>query len=214
MVADLDLHVVFGPADHLVGHHLLFGGHFVVPPAHETLDRVDGAGGVGDGLPPGGLAHDRLLLIRERDDARRKPIPLRIGDDFDILTLHHGHHRVRGAQVDSDDLFSSRHSLLLSRTNEGFGTLRKHNIGGCKGRAATWLRPDRTVTNPLYGKMLQHRVELAEPLCAAVDRPLPACHFGMVECRRSVLTLTGPPIPLECRHPIPSNLPILHLVDA
>ena len=79
--------------------------------AHETLDRVDGARGVGDGLPPGRLADDGLPLVGERDDAGRQPVPLGVGDDLDFLAFHHGHDRVGGSEVDSDDLFSSSHSI-------------------------------------------------------------------------------------------------------
>ena len=113
LVADLDLHVVFRPADHLVGHDLLFGGHFVVPPAHESLDRIDRAERVGDRLPPGRLAHDGLALVGERDDAGRQPVALGVGNDLGLFAFHHGHDRVRGAQVDSDDFFALSHDCLL-----------------------------------------------------------------------------------------------------
>jgi hypothetical protein len=39
------------PADDLVGHHLLFLGDLAVAAAHEALDRVDGVGRIGHGLP-------------------------------------------------------------------------------------------------------------------------------------------------------------------
>src|SRR5438034_9709021 len=54
----LDLHrreIVLSRQD-LVGNALRFLGHFVQPPAHETLDREHRVLGVGDGLPLGDLA--------------------------------------------------------------------------------------------------------------------------------------------------------------
>ena len=110
VAVDVNLDVVFRAADHLVGHDFLFGGHFVVAASHETLDRRDGARGVGDRLSPGGLAHDRLALIGERHDAGRQAVSFCVGDDFDFLALHHSHDRVGGAEVDSDDLLSRSHN--------------------------------------------------------------------------------------------------------
>ena len=73
----LDLHVVFRPADDFVGDHLLFAGDFVVATAHEPLDRVDRPLGIGDRLPPRGLADQDVALVGERDHARREAIAFR-----------------------------------------------------------------------------------------------------------------------------------------
>ena len=43
LAVDMDLDEIARPADDLVGDHLLLGLHLVVPAAHESLDRVDGA---------------------------------------------------------------------------------------------------------------------------------------------------------------------------
>ena len=110
LAVDVDLDVVLRAADHFVGHDLLFAGHFVVAASHETLDRGDGARGVGDRLPSGRLAHHRLALIGERHNAGRQAVSLCVGDYFNFLTLHHSHDRVRGAEVDSDDLLSRSHN--------------------------------------------------------------------------------------------------------
>ena len=76
LVRHANLDVVLRPADDLVGDHLLFGGHFAVPPAHETLDRIDGLLGIGDDLPAGRLADEHVAFVGERDDARRQAIAL------------------------------------------------------------------------------------------------------------------------------------------
>ena len=68
LAVDLDLDEVVGPADDLVGDHLLFGLDLVVAAAHEPLDRVDRPPGVGDRLPLGRLADQDLALVGEGDD--------------------------------------------------------------------------------------------------------------------------------------------------
>ena len=110
-----NLDVVFRPADDFVGHHLLFAGHFVVPAAHEPLDRVDRPRGIGDGLPAGRLADQHVALVGERHDAGRQPVAFLVGDDLGFFAFHHGHDRVGGAQVDADDLFAASHGTLKIR---------------------------------------------------------------------------------------------------
>ncbi len=113
LVADLDLYIVLRSADDLVGHHLLFGGDFVVPAAHEPLDRVDGPRRVGHRLPPRGLADQDVALVGERDDARREAVAFGIRDHLRFFAFHHGHDRVGGAQVDADNFFTCCHGWLL-----------------------------------------------------------------------------------------------------
>ena len=109
LAARLDAHVSVPRGRHREGHHLHLLGHFRKLPAHEPLDRKDGVGGVGDCLPFRNLADEALPALGERDDGGGGSIPLCVGDDDGVPTLHHGHARVRGAEVDSDDLahFSS-----------------------------------------------------------------------------------------------------------
>ena len=109
LAADPDLDEVVGPADDLVGDHLLLGPDLVVAPAHEPLDRVDRPRRVGHRLPLGRLADQGLALGGERDDRRRQPAPLLVGDDRDIAPFHHRDHAVGRPQVDPDDLFTFCH---------------------------------------------------------------------------------------------------------
>ena len=77
----------------------------VVPAAtHEALDRVDSVGGVGDRLALRELADEALARLRERDDRRNGPAALGGRDDGRLATLHDRDDRVRGAEVDADDL--------------------------------------------------------------------------------------------------------------
>ena len=74
--------------------------------AHEPLDRVDRPLGVCDGLTAGDVAHERLTLVVEGDHARREAIALLVRDHLGLLALHHRDHRIGGAEVDADDLFT------------------------------------------------------------------------------------------------------------
>ena len=82
-----DLDVVVRPADDLVGDHLLFGCDFAVPAAHEALDRVDRALGIGDRLAAGQVADQHVALVGERDDAGRQPVAFLVGNDLGLARL-------------------------------------------------------------------------------------------------------------------------------
>ena len=105
LAVDVHLDQLVGAADDLVGHQLLFAWHFLVAPAHEALDRVDGAPRVGDRLPLGRVADQAVALVGEGDDAGRQAIAFLVGDDLDLAAFHDGHDRVGRAQVDADDFF-------------------------------------------------------------------------------------------------------------
>src|SRR5687768_11789836 len=90
---------------------------------HEALDRVDRVLGVRDRLPLRDLADQTLPVLGERDDGRRDPSTLRVRDDRGLTTLHVGHGRVRGAQVDSNHFWHVRYSFFLATvTNAGLMT--------------------------------------------------------------------------------------------
>ena len=91
-------------ADYFVGHHLHFFADFVVAPAHETLDRVNGVFGIGDRLPLGHLANQALPGLGDADDRRGSSAAFLVGDDDRFAALHHGDHRVGRAQVNSNNL--------------------------------------------------------------------------------------------------------------
>ena len=118
-IVDLDLDVFVRAADDLVGHDLLFGGDFVVPAAHEALDRIDGAPRVGDRLPLGRFADERFALVVEGDDAGGEPVPFLIGNDLCFLALHDGNDGIRRSQVDSDDFFPLSHAVNAPFVNPG-----------------------------------------------------------------------------------------------
>jgi hypothetical protein len=92
-----------GILDHLVGDQLHLLGYLLVPAAHEPLDREDGVLGVQNRLPLGHLANEDLAPLAEADHRRRKPASLLVDDDLGLPAFHHGHRRVRGAEVDPDD---------------------------------------------------------------------------------------------------------------
>ena len=73
LVADLDLNEFGRPADNLVGYDLFFTADFIVPPAHEALDRKDGIGRIGDLLMLGNLPDQPFALICESHDGGREP---------------------------------------------------------------------------------------------------------------------------------------------
>src|SRR5207248_1048153 len=60
------------------------------------------------------LADEALSVLRERDDRRRDPSALSVRDDRRLATLHVGDGRVRGPQIDTDDLWHVRYSLFLA----------------------------------------------------------------------------------------------------
>ena len=107
-----DLDQLVRPADDLVGDDLLFGGHLVVPPAHEPLDREDGVLGVGDLLVLGDLADQPLALVREADDRGGQPPAGCIDQHLGRRALHDGHDGLRRAQVYSDDFAHLKRPFL------------------------------------------------------------------------------------------------------
>ena len=107
LVPHLDAHVAVRGSAQLIGHEPLVALHrrIFVLAAHEALDRVDRVVGVGDRLTLGDLAdHPLAALGIDRDDGGREAATFRVRDDRRLARLHHGDHRVRGAEVDTDYL--------------------------------------------------------------------------------------------------------------
>src|SRR5439155_4452945 len=100
----LDAHVAVGAALHLVGHELDLRRDLVVLAAHEALDRIHGVARVGHGLTARDLTHETLTALREGDHGRSGPEAFRVGDDLGLTAFDDGDARVRGAQIDADDL--------------------------------------------------------------------------------------------------------------
>ena len=96
-------------ADLLRGVALAVDGDLVVG-AHLTLDRGDGALGVGDGLALGDLTDHTLAGLGERDHGRGGAIALCVGDNDCLAALHDGHAGIGGTQINTDNL---RHNDCL-----------------------------------------------------------------------------------------------------
>ena len=68
----------------------------------ETLDGVDGVGGVGDGLSLGDLADESLALVREADDRGSGTTALFVRHDLNRARFEYGHATVCRPQIYSD----------------------------------------------------------------------------------------------------------------
>ena len=112
LAADFHAGVAVVAADDLVGDHLHFFADFVVAPPHEALDGENGVLRVGDGLALGHLADQPLAALGEGHDRRRGAGSFLVGDDRGLAGLHHGDHRIGGAQVDANDLSHGMKILL------------------------------------------------------------------------------------------------------
>ena len=75
--------------------------------AHLPLDAADGARGVGDGLPLGGIPHQPFPRLGERHHRRCGALSFGIGNDHRLATLDDGGTAVGGSQINSDDLWHS-----------------------------------------------------------------------------------------------------------
>ena len=72
---DLDVGVAVGGLHDLVGNAMFFFADLIEFAAHETLDRENGVGGIGDRLALGGLADESFASLCECDDRRRGARP-------------------------------------------------------------------------------------------------------------------------------------------
>ena len=109
LAVDVHLDQLVRPADDLVRNEFLFRCDFLVPPAHEALDRVDRTPRIGDGLALGRVADQDVALVGEGDDAGREAVAFLIGDDLDFAAFHDGDDGIGRAEVDADDFFSFSH---------------------------------------------------------------------------------------------------------
>src|SRR3970282_95553 len=71
-----------------------------------------------------------LAPLADADHRRRQPAALLVDDDLGLPALHHGHHGVRGAEIDPDDL---RHLVLL--LSPGFFGITLSALSTGNGRA-------------------------------------------------------------------------------
>ena len=116
-LAHLAAQISFGVSLQLLQHHGgdLLGGvllavdvHLVVG-AHLTLDGSNGAGGVGDALALGHLAHHALAGLGESDNGGSGAGAFGVGDDDGLAALDDGDAGVGCTQIDTNDL---RHSIV------------------------------------------------------------------------------------------------------
>ena len=116
LAVDLDPGVAVGGLGNLVGDELLVLLHrrVVVAPSDQALDREDGLFRIGDRLALGRLADETLAVVREGDDRRRGAHAFGVLDDFGILAFHDGDARIRGAEVDADDLAHGSSSQIAA----------------------------------------------------------------------------------------------------
>src|SRR6266852_347662 len=98
------------PRDHFVGHAAGLFTNFIVPPAHEPLDRIHGVLRIRYRLTFRYLADQPLARLGDGHYGRRRPRPLLVGDHHRLAALHHGHYRVRRSQVNSNNLAHCCHS--------------------------------------------------------------------------------------------------------
>lgn len=90
--------------DDVIGQVLLvvLHGFVSVSSSDESLDIIDGSGGVNSGLVLGGFSNESLL-VSEGHDRGGDSVTEFVGDDFNLAILENAHTRVGGAQVDTDD---------------------------------------------------------------------------------------------------------------
>ena len=116
LAVGLDPGVAVGGLDDLVGDELLvlLDHRIVVAAADQALHRKEGPLGIGHRLALGRLADEAFAVIAEGDDRRRRPHALGILDDFGVLAIHYGDARIRGAEIDPNDLSHGPHILLFA----------------------------------------------------------------------------------------------------
>ena len=93
-----------------VGHHLDVFLNDVVfeATADQTLDGVKGVFRVGHGLALGGLTYQGFAVVGVGNDGRRGTTAFGVFNDFSAVTIEHGHTRVSGAQVDTNNASHSK----------------------------------------------------------------------------------------------------------
>ena len=104
LALNLDAGVAVVARDDLVGNQLHFFADFVEAAAHEALDRINRVFRVGDGLPLRHLADQPLAALGERHHRRRGAATFLVRDDGRLAAFHHRDDRIRGSEVNSDNL--------------------------------------------------------------------------------------------------------------
>ena len=96
----------------LLGRIILAVDVLLIASAHLPFDGADGLIRVGDGLALCHLAHHTFIILK-RHHRRGGTRAFRIGDDDGFAAFQYGYARVRGSQINTDDL---RHDLYPPKT--------------------------------------------------------------------------------------------------
>ncbi len=112
LASHVDLDQFAGPARDAVRDDLLFGSDLIVPSTHKPLDREHRIFWIGDLLVLGDLPDQPLAFVREANHRRRQSRTGGIHQYLRRRTFHHRHHRVRRAQVYSDNLSHLKRPFL------------------------------------------------------------------------------------------------------
>jgi hypothetical protein len=106
LAAHLDPRVTIVSRTDLVRHQVDILLHFLLGElaADQPLHRVDGVLRIGHRLAFGRRADKDLAIVLVGNDRRRGARAFTVLDDLGAVAFHDGHARVRGAQVDADDL--------------------------------------------------------------------------------------------------------------
>jgi hypothetical protein len=131
LASNLETCVAIFALDDVIGHTRRVVAELVVTVAHETLGRINGAFGVGDGLSLGDLTDEDLALVVPCHYRRCNPVTLLIDDDLRVFALHHRDDRVGRPEVDADNLshvflspFASELPSELSQPNHAQGVVK------------------------------------------------------------------------------------------
>ncbi len=116
LAVGLDPGVAVGSLYDFVGDKLLvlFDRRIVVTAANEALDGEDGLFRICHCLALGRLTDEALAIVSEGDDGRGRPHALGILDHFRRFAVHHGDARIRGAEIDPNDLSHGPLVLLFA----------------------------------------------------------------------------------------------------
>jgi hypothetical protein len=134
---------VRGPGD-LVGDELLvlLDHRVVVAAPDQALHCEEGFLRIGDSLALGRLADEALAIVGKGDDRRGRPHTFGILNNFRRFAIHDGNARIRGAEIDTDDLSHVLLTLSLRRASRALsGTRRRSFDGLCP---PTPVRPPNT----------------------------------------------------------------------
>ena len=111
LVPHLDLCNIVRAIDNLVRDDLDLFTHLSEAASHKPLYRIDRVLRVRDGLPFRHLPDEPFPVLGKPDHRRGRAAAFLVRDHYGIPTFHDRHNRIRGSQIDSDDLSHSRQLL-------------------------------------------------------------------------------------------------------